>query len=131
MYNSEKELVTVKANAVYLEEQSEPYDNFYIWLYSAKVKNNGLNCAQLVRRLWKITDENGYSGKIEDPGYSENFPLLKAGESFEYTSALLLSSPSAIVEGYHEFLDEDNGSILTVAVDVFSLDSPYSKGRSI
>jgi ApaG protein len=53
-------------------------------------------------------------------------PVLKPGESYEYTSGTPLPTPSGIMVGAYQ-MEGPNGERFDVAVPAFSLDSPHQK----
>ena len=53
-------------------------------------------------------------------------PILKPGESFEYTSGTPLKTTNGIMQGFY-LMSQDNGKQLKIDIPTFSLDSPYNK----
>jgi len=83
---SEKYEITVVPKASYVEDQSDPSKNQYVFAYTITVTNSGTVPAQLVSRHWVITDANNKVVEVKGLGVVGQQPLLKPGESFEYSS---------------------------------------------
>jgi ApaG protein len=70
----------------YLPEQSSAADNAYAFAYTITVTNTGDVTGQLVARHWVITDSAGHTEEVRGLAVVGHQPVLKPGESFEYTS---------------------------------------------
>lgn len=128
MYQETTNEISVTVKPVYLEEQSSPSDNHYVWAYRVKIENRGSDTVQLRNRYWRITDSQGQVQEVRGAGVVGEQPVLKPGESFEYTSGTPLSTPSGIMLGSYQMLRKD-GATFDVAIPAFSLDSPYEGAR--
>ena len=118
--------ISVTVEPFYLEEQSEPSDNHYLWAYRVTIANQGGATVQLLNRYWKITDAEGRMQEVRGPGVVGEQPVLTPGESFEYTSGCPLPTPSGFMVGTYEMSDEQ-GRTFEIDIPAFSLDSPYSR----
>ncbi|MBI1216040.1 MAG: Co2+/Mg2+ efflux protein ApaG [Alphaproteobacteria bacterium] len=123
MYSSTTRNVTVFVEPRYLDSESVPEKNVYVWAYHVRIENNGAETLQLRTRHWKITDAYGRVQEVRGPGVVGEQPVLKPGESFEYTSGTPLTTPSGIMAGTYA-MEAPDGSLLDVAIPAFSLDSP-------
>ncbi|AAW70632.1 Co2+/Mg2+ efflux protein ApaG [Wolbachia endosymbiont of Brugia malayi] len=121
--------VEVTVLPVYIEEQSIPYENCYVWMYNVKIKNKSLSTIQLLSRHWQIIDYKGKINEIVGAGVIGEQPVIKPGEVFKYTSGTYLNAPSGIMQGKYEFLNEENTKVFEVTIPSFSLDSPYTNIR--
>ncbi len=124
MYRATTRTIQVTVESFYLEEQSTPSDDHYVWAYRIHIENQGPEVVQLLNRHWHITDANGHAQEVEGPGVVGEQPVLKPGESFEYTSGTPLSTPSGIMFGTYEMVTS-TGELFDVEIPAFSLDSPY------
>ena len=115
--------------AFYLEDQSEPEEDRYVWAYHIRIENQGNDTVQLLHRRWEITDSRGHTVKVEGPGVVGEQPVLEPDEIFEYTSGTPLSTPSGFMVGTYRMVRAEGGEAFDVAVPAFSLDSPYERGR--
>lgn len=121
--------VEVTVLPVYIEEQSIPYENCYVWMYNVKIKNKGLSTIQLLSRHWQIIDYKGKINEIVGVGVIGEQPVIKPGEVFKYTSGTYLDAPSGIMQGKYEFLNEESVKTFEVMIPPFSLDSPHINTR--
>jgi ApaG protein len=124
MYHARTRDIDVKVQPSFLENQSEPADNVYVWAYRVQIANRGRETVCLRSRHWKITDAMGRVQVVDGPGVVGEQPVLKPGESFEYTSGAPLSTPSGIMGGTYRMESED-GQAFDVEIPTFSLDSPF------
>lgn len=124
MYNETTQSISVTVEPIYLEDQSSPTDNHFVWAYQVKIENRSHKTVQLLNRYWRITDSHGRVQEVRGAGVVGEQPTLKPGESFEYTSGTPLPTPSGIMVGCYE-METESGVRFDVAVPAFSLDSPH------
>lgn len=124
MYSQTTRSITVTVKPVYLEDQSSPSDNHFVWAYRVKIENFGQETVQLLRRHWKITDAMGRIQEVTGAGVVGEQPVLHPGEHYEYTSGTPLSTPSGIMVGSYQ-VETVEGERFDIAVPAFSLDSPH------
>tara|TARA_B100000029_G_C16844550_1_gene693113 strand:- start:27 stop:419 length:393 start_codon:yes stop_codon:yes gene_type:complete len=124
MYTKTTKSINITVNPYYLEEQSEPNEQHFVWAYQITINNLGSESVQLKNRFWKITDSNGIRHEVKGEGVVGEQPILKPGEKFEYTSGTPLSTPSGFMEGHYEMVTK-NGKKFDASIPTFSLDSPY------
>jgi len=124
MYSKTTESITVTVEPVYLEDQSSPAEDHFVWAYHVRIENTGGETVQLRRRYWRITDALGRVQEVRGPGVVGEQPVLHPGQSFEYTSGAPLSTPSGIMDGSYDMETRD-GRSFAVAIPAFSLDSPH------
>ena len=86
LYDCTTRLIRITAEPVFLDEESQPEDNYYVWAYTIVIENTGEEVVQLKNRYWMITDELGRVQEVCGPGVMGEQPVLNPGESFEYTS---------------------------------------------
>ena len=124
MYEATTRGIKVTVEPHFLEDQSSPADDHFVWAYSVRIVNESAQVVQLKNRYWRITDANGHSEEVRGPGVVGEQPVLAPGEAFEYTSGTPLSTPSGIMVGSYEMESRD-GTPFEVTVPAFSLDSPH------
>jgi ApaG protein len=120
--------ITVSVKPVFLEDQSQPTKGHYMWAYQVTIANGGQRTVQLLNRHWRITDGRGRLHEVRGPGVVGEQPVLKPGQSFEYTSGTPLATPSGFMAGSYEMEAED-GATFEVEIPAFSLDSPHEAGQ--
>lgn len=124
MYEQETRQIKVTVKPFYLEDQSSPEENHFVWAYHVKIENSGDNKVQLRNRHWRITDAMGRVQEVRGPGVVGEQPVLNPGDNFEYTSGTPLQTPSGIMVGTYQ-MEDANGEYFDVDIPAFSLDSPY------
>lgn len=121
--------IRVIVRPFYLEDQSEPEANHFVWAYRVKIENRGDVAVQLLRRTWQITDAHGRVQHVHGAGVVGEQPLLEPGEAFEYTSGTPLETPSGFMTGAYHMMVAASGESFDVAIPTFSLDSPHQNRR--
>ncbi len=105
----------------FLPEQSAPSQGIYSFAYTITITNIGEVPAQLISRHWHITDATGQIEQVKGLGVVGHQPLLKPGESFQYSSGCRLRTPSGTMHGSYFFVAED-GERFDSEVPMFVLD---------
>jgi ApaG protein len=126
MYEKTTRDITISVRPFFLEEQSAPERNHFVWAYRINIRNKGAETVQLINRHWRITDKYGRLQEVKGPGVVGEQPVLKPGESYDYTSGCPLETPSGIMAGTYEMTTPD-GQRFSVEIPAFSLDSPHDK----
>lgn len=107
----------------YIPDQSDPDNGRYVFTYTVTIKNIGEIAAQLVSRHWIITDGNNEIQEVRGLGVVGKQPLLQPGESFEYTSGSVLTTPIGTMKGRYQMVAED-GTHFSAEIPEFVLASP-------
>src|ERR1700690_1497150 len=110
----------------FVADRSSPENNYFFWAYSISITNNSDETVQLKTRHWRITDANGRRQEVRGAGVVGEEPVLKAGESFEYTSGVPLQTPSGFMAGTYGMVGS-SGEHFDIEVPAFSLDSGENK----
>jgi ApaG protein len=127
-YSETTRSLTVTVEPTFLEEQSSPSENQFVWAYKVRIENHGQQTVQLLRRHWRITDALGRVHEVKGPGVVGEQPVLRPGDSFEYTSGTPLTTPSGIMAGSYQ-MENDVGEHFDIMIPAFSLDSPHQPRR--
>lgn len=123
MAEAKKHEITIDVATQYLPEQSDPDAERYFFIYTITVRNSGTVAAQLISRHWIITDAVGKVDEVRGLGVVGNQPLLKPGESFEYTSGCPLATPVGTMRGSYQMVAED-GTRFEAPISEFVLAMP-------
>ncbi|MBY3186209.1 Co2+/Mg2+ efflux protein ApaG [Rhizobium sp. 25PS6] len=123
MYRALTREIEVVVEPFYLEEQSDPEDDRYVWGYRIVISNNSSIAVRLVNRYWNITDQNGQVDEVTGPGVVGEQPRLSPGDTYEYSSGCPLDTPSGLMFGHYQ-METDEGEMFDVDIPAFSLDSP-------
>ena len=108
----------------YLPEQSAPHESVYGFSYTVTLTNTGEVAAQLISRHWIISDANGHTEEVKGLGVVGHQPLLKPGESFQYSSGSRLRTPSGTLHGSYFVVAED-GERFDVAIPLMVLEATH------
>ena len=128
MYSKTTKKISITVNPYFLEDQSEPDDQHYVWAYQVTIDNQGNEKVQLKNRYWKIIDSNGIQQEVRGEGVVGEQPILNPGEKFQYTSGTPLSTPSGFMEGHYE-METNQGAKFEAYIPQFSLDSPFTSRK--
>jgi ApaG protein len=126
MYRAVTRHIEVVVTPRFVADRSSPENNYFFWAYTISITNNGAETVQLKTRHWRITDANGRRQEVRGAGVVGEEPVLKAGESFEYTSGVPLQTPSGFMVGSYGMVGA-SGEHFDIEVPAFSLDSAESK----
>ena len=126
MFHAETNNIRVSVMPVYIDERSSPEEGRYFWAYRISIRNNGRSTVQLVSRYWHIVDGNGHAEEVRGEGVVGEQPVLKPGESYEYTSGCPLGTPSGFMQGHYIMVD-GHGTKLQVEIPAFPLDLPDAR----
>lgn len=127
MYCGVTRAIAVSVDPFYVEEQSAPAENRWVFGYRVVIENQGAEPVQLISRHWRIMDGLGRLVEVKGDGVVGKQPMLEPGERFEYTSGTPLPTPSGIMTGTYQMLGAD-GLWFDVQIPTFSLDAPGSRG---
>ena len=111
----------------FLQDQSSPDDALYVFAYTITITNTGEVTAQLISRTWNVNDANGHTEKVKGLGVVGQQPLLKPGQTFEYTSGTRLRTPTGTMHGTFFCVAED-GEKFDTDVPMFVLDALSAGG---
>ena len=118
-----KKNITVEVETQYMEGQSEPDNERYVFSYTITIRNEGGVPAQLLSRHWVITDANGNIQEVKGEGVVGEQPHLKPGEGFQYTSGAMIATPVGSMQGSYQMLT-DNGDEFDAEIPAFTLAIP-------
>ena len=123
MAEGKKYQIDISVNTAYLEDQSDPASERYVFAYTITIANNGTVAAQLISRHWIITDAENVVQEVKGLGVVGEQPLLRPGESFEYTSGTAMATPVGTMRGTYQMVAED-GNKFDAEIPVFTLSMP-------
>jgi ApaG protein len=120
--------IRITVRSFYLEDQSKPEENKFVWAYRIRIANEGAEAVQLLRRSWNVVNARGGTQRIVGDGVVGKQPTIQPGESFEYTSGTPLDTPSGFMGGLYHMVVPASGESFDVEIPAFSLDSPHQRG---
>jgi ApaG protein len=115
--------IAVSVATRFLDEQSAPGDNRFVFAYTITIRNAGGVPARLLTRHWIITDANGKLQEVRGDGVVGEQPWLAPGENFEYTSGAVLETAVGTMRGSYQMLADD-GTHFDAAIPQFTLSVP-------
>jgi ApaG protein len=123
MAESKKYEIAVSAVPQYIDDQSDPDKERYVFAYTITIENVGSVPAQLISRHWIITDASDEVQEVRGLGVVGQQPLLKPGEKFEYTSGCQLDTPVGTMRGSYQ-MTADDGTQFEATIAEFTLAIP-------
>jgi ApaG protein len=126
MYQAVTEHIRITVVPAFLEHQSEPDNQKFVWAYTIGVENLGAETVTLLTRHWIITDGLGRRQDVRGDGVVGEQPTLLPGQRFEYTSGCPLTTPSGMMVGSYGMISS-LGRQFDVVIPAFSLDSPHDR----
>ena len=118
-----KHVIDVDVQTSYLDGESLPDSDKYVFAYTVTVTNNGDVAARLLTRHWIITDANFHVQEVKGDGVVGEQPHLVPGSSFQYTSGTVFATPVGTMEGSYHLMDDD-GTEFDVMIPPFSFSQP-------
>lgn len=123
-YSKTTRSIKIVVQPFYLEDQSEPEKNNYMWAYYVRIENKGKHAVQLINRHWEIVESDGNRHEVRGPGVVGEQPIVNPGDYYEYTSGTPLKTSSGFMRGSYEMANE-KGEFFDVTIPPFSLDTPF------
>jgi ApaG protein len=115
--------IQVAVQVRYLADQSDDADNRFVFAYTITLSNEGEHAVQLLSRHWIITDANNHVQEVKGKGVVGEQPVIKPGQSFEYTSGTVLATQVGTMTGSYQMQVVDGGEF-SVPIPQFVLSVP-------
>ena len=115
--------IRIQVATDYVDEQSEPESDRYVFAYTITISNDGNVPARLISRHWVITDANGKVQEVSGDGVVGEQPHLNPGEEFRYSSGAVLETPVGAMQGLYR-MEADNGVNFDAPIAPFTLAVP-------
>jgi ApaG protein len=123
---SDPRRIHVAVKPAYLDDQSDPDDDRYVWSYTVTIENQSDAPVQLMSRYWNIIDGDGRVQEVRGAGVVGAQPVIAPGESFQYTSGCPLETASGSMSGHYQMLSA-SGESFEAEIPAFLLESPYER----
>jgi ApaG protein len=120
---SKKHDIKVSARVAFVPDQSDAEQGRYVFAYTITITNAGKAAARLLSRHWIITDSNNEVQEVKGQGVVGEQPLVKPGESFEYTSGTAIATAVGTMRGSYQMVAED-GTHFDAPIPEFTLSMP-------
>ena len=115
--------IRVQVQTEYLQGQSDPDSERFVFAYTITIRNDGAIAARLLTRHWIITDANGKVQEVRGEGVVGEQPHLRPGQDFRYSSGAILETPVGAMEGSYQMVADD-GSHFDATIPAFRLAVP-------
>ncbi len=115
--------IVVDVETRFIDEQSDPDNDRYVFSYTITIRNAGAKPAQLLTRHWIISDANGKVQEVKGRGVVGEQPRLAPGEVFRYTSGTMLETPVGSMQGSYGMISSD-GEMFDAPIPRFVLSMP-------
>ncbi len=120
---SDEHTIEIEVSTAYVEDQSAPDDDRYVFAYHVTIRNAGPQTVQLLNRHWIIRDGRDQTQEVRGEGVIGQQPQIEPGESFEYTSGTVIETPVGTMEGSYEMRDQ-RGHTFAAPIPPFTLSVP-------
>ena len=90
-----------------LPEQTDRDASRFAFAYTVTITNSGDVTGQLIGRHWVISDANGRVEEVRGLAVVGHQPVLKPGETFEYTSWTRIATPTGTMRGTFLCMSEE------------------------
>jgi len=117
--------IDINVESSFIDEQSEPSEDRFVFAYTITIHNVGNVAAKLISRHWVITDAHGKVHEVRGLGVVGEQPHLNPGERFQYTSGTILETPVGSMSGSYTMLADDQNEFDT-HIPTFTLSKPNS-----
>jgi ApaG protein len=115
--------IRIQVVTSYVDDESEPDSDRYVFAYTITISNSGDVPAQLISRHWIITDANGKVQEVNGDGVVGEQPKLNPGEEFRYSSGAVLETPVGAMQGLYR-MEADGGVSFDALIAPFTLAVP-------
>lgn len=115
--------ILVDVDTDFIDAQSEPDRDRYVFSYTITISNEGPEPARLLTRHWLITDANGKVQEVRGDGVVGEQPHIEPGEQFRYSSGAVLNTPVGAMQGSYQMV-ADSGARFDAPIEPFTLAVP-------
>ena len=116
--------IRISVQTRYLDDESEPKQDKYVFAYQITIANEGSDDAQLLTRHWVIQDASNHVDEVIGDGVIGQMPILNPGNEFVYTSYCPLKTEWGIMKGTYGMVRPD-GERFDAVIAPFVLMPPH------
>ncbi|NVK63661.1 MAG: Co2+/Mg2+ efflux protein ApaG [Flavobacteriales bacterium] len=116
--------VQISVRTDFRSDLSEITKSSYFHNYQVQIQNTNSFPIQLKTRDWYIFDSLNEDRYVRGAGVVGEYPILKPGESFQYTSGCDLRSEIGYMKGFYTFINLLDGNLFEAVVPDFRLEYP-------
>lgn len=107
----------------YLPDRSDTGRSRWAFAYHISITNKGRRPAQLLTRHWIITDGEERVHEVHGEGVIGLQPHIAPGQTFEYSSGVVLDTIVGSMYGSYQMLSDD-GTLFDANIPAFTLAAP-------
>lgn len=126
MYERSTRNIRVAVQPAFLDDQSDPGEQRFMWSYTVTIENKGAETVQLLARHWYITDGRGQVKEASGEGVVGAQPVIAPGQKFQYTSGCPLPTASGYMSGKYR-MRSSSGEAFEAEIPAFLLESPHEQ----
>ena len=115
--------IKIKVESRYLKQKSDTLRNTHAFTYTVTIQNMRSEPVRLLDRHWIITDQNNRVEEVKGKGVIGQQPLIKPGESFQYTSGTIIACEIGDMKGAYT-METENGETFKAPIPLFVLANP-------
>ncbi len=124
-FKDDRYQILVDVATSFIDEQSDPQENQFVFSYTITITNIGELPAQLLSRHWIITDANNEVQEVQGEGVVGEQPIIEPGARYTYNSGVVLKTKVGHMQGSYQMLSED-GHLFSAPIDAFTLALPHA-----
>ena len=98
--------ISISIDTSYLQQESDPDNNKFYFLYTVSIKNKGDMGAKLLSRHWIIEDANGKVQNVKGEGVVGDQPYINPGDEYQYTSGTVLETSLGTMKGTYQMIND-------------------------
>ena len=118
--------IRISVKTIYDGSYFKNYNLHFAFNYVIKITNQSKNTVQLKTRHWRIFDSLSPDVIIDGEGVIGEKPLINPGDSYEYSSGCLITSPVGAMRGFYNMIDVNNGKKFRAYIPTFKLNAPQA-----
>lgn len=115
--------IAIEVKTQFHPHESSSHEAKYVFSYQIRITNHHPFGIKLISRYWHISDAEENVQEVNGQGVIGQQPEINSGESFQYTSGVILSTPAGVMHGYYDFVS-DQGEIIQATIPLFALTDP-------
>jgi len=117
--------VQVDVISEYLDEQSVPDEQRYVFAYHIRIRNRGSQAATLRSRHWYIANGNADVQEVNGEGVVGEQPTIQPGDVYDYSSGAVLATQVGSMRGYY-VMEAADGTLFHATIPVFTLAATHA-----
>lgn len=115
--------IHIDVDTAYLQDQSLPEAQRYVFRYTIAITNRGEDAVQLISRHWRITDAEEQVQEVQGLGVVGEQPVIAPGQTYTYTSGAVLETQTGMMQGSYQ-MRAAGGELFDTPIPAFALVPP-------